>query len=101
MAEKQTFLPAVWSEVWKQSYASLSGDRQRLCDQAVMALIKRESSSGLRVKPIQPEKYYLEARINNGDRIVFRFEGGSILFIDIVKHDDIGRYGRKPKRVTP
>ena len=101
MAEKQTFLQAVWSEVWKQSYATLSGDRQRSCDGAAMALIKRESSSGIRVKPIQPEKYYFEARINSGDRIVFRVEGGAIYFIDVVKHDDIDRYGRRPKRVAP
>ena len=66
-----------------------------------MALIKRESSSGLRVKPIQPEKYYLEARISSGDRIVFRVEGGTIYFVDVVSHDDIGRFGRRPKRSGP
>jgi hypothetical protein len=62
-----------------------------------MALIKRESMSGLRVKPIQPEKYYFEARINSGDRIIFRVEGGTVFFVDIVKHDDIARYGRRPR----
>jgi mRNA-degrading endonuclease RelE of RelBE toxin-antitoxin system len=97
VAEKQTFLQAVWSEDWKQSYAALSSDRQRSCDHAAMALIKRESSSGIRVKPIQPEKYYFEARINSGDRIIFRVEGGTVYFVDIVKHDDIDRYGRKPR----
>ena len=97
MAEKQTFLQAVWSEDWKQSYAGLSSDRQRSCDHTAMALIKRESSSGLRVKPIQPEKYYFEARINSGDRIVFRVEGRTIYFVDVVRHDDIDRYGRRPR----
>lgn len=62
-----------------------------------MSLIKQESSPGLRIKPIQPEKYYFEARINSGDRIVFRIEAGTIFFIDIVKHDDIDRYGRRPR----
>jgi len=97
VAEKQTFLTAVWSETWKESYAALSADRQRLCDQSAIALIKRESSSGLRIKPIQPDKYYLEARLNSGDRIVFRIGGGTIYFIDVVKHDDIDRYGRRPR----
>jgi hypothetical protein len=99
VAEKQTFLQAVWSEVWKQSYAALSGDRQRSCDEAAIALIKQTASAGLRVKPIHPEKYYFEARINSGDRIIFRVDRGTVFFIDIVKHDDIGRYGRRPRRV--
>ena len=36
-----------------------------------------------------------EARINSGDRIILRFEGENIVFVDIVKHDDIARYGKK------
>ncbi len=49
-----------------------------------MALIKQTSSSGLRIKPIQPAKYYLEARINSGDRTIFRLSEGTIFFIDVV-----------------
>jgi len=97
MRAKQIFLNAVWTESWKESYGGFSSDRQDACDRAVIALIKRESSPGLRVKPIQPEKYYFEARISSGDRIVFRVEGGTIFFIDVVKHDDIDRYGRRPR----
>lgn len=33
--------------------------------------------------------HYLEARFNQGDRIVFRIEGGTIFFVDIVTHDEI------------
>lgn len=40
MARKQTFLGAVWSDAWKESYARLSTERQEACDEAVMALIK-------------------------------------------------------------
>ena len=47
------------------------------------------------MKPIQPEKHYLEARLNSGDRIVFRIEGETVFFVDVVKHDDIERYGRR------
>jgi len=97
VALKQTFLPAQWSERWKESYAALPFDRQLACDRAALALIKRELSPGLRVKPIQPEKYYCEGRIGSGDRIVFRIDEGTILFVDVVKHDDISRYGRRPK----
>lgn len=97
MARKQTFLAAVWSDLWKESYTKLSAERQAACDEAAMALIKQISSSGLRIKPIQPAKYYMEARINSGDRIVFRIAEGTIFFVDVVTHDDISRYGKRPR----
>lgn len=100
MPRKQTFLTAEWSEQWKASYAQLSADRQSACDKAVIALIKRASSPGLHIKPIQPDKYYSEARINSGDRIVFRAAEDTVFFIDVVKHDDISRYGKRPKQVN-
>jgi hypothetical protein len=89
------FLSAVWSDQWKESYAALSAEGQTDSDRPALALIKQELSSGLRVKPVHPEKYYLEARINGGDRIIFRIETGTIFFVDVVKHDDISRYGRR------
>ncbi|MFL6202842.1 MAG: type II toxin-antitoxin system RelE family toxin [Thermoanaerobaculia bacterium] len=98
MARKQTFLTAAWSEQWKASYAQLSTDRQAACDKAAIALIKRESSPGLHIKPIHPDKHYFEARINSGDRIVFRIGDGTVFFVDVVKHDDIYRYGKRPKK---
>ncbi len=62
-----------------------------------MALIKGTDGPGSNVKPILPDKHYLEARISSGDRIVFRLYQGAVFFIDVVKHDDIGRYGRRPR----
>ena len=61
-----------------------------------MALIKGIDTPGLNVKPILPDKRYLEARIGSGDRIIFRVEQDAVFFVDIVKHDDIGRYSRRP-----
>jgi hypothetical protein len=98
MARKQAFLDAVWSELWKESYAKLSADRQAACDEAAIELIKQSSSAGLRIKPIQPDKYYLEARINSGGRIGFRVAASTIFFVDIVPHDDISRYGKRPRQ---
>ncbi len=97
MGRTPVFLSAFWSERWKRSYGELTSERQSSCDRAVLALIKRESPPGLRVKPIQPEKYYLEAWISSGDRIIFRVEGEAVYFVDIVTHDDIERYGRRRK----
>ncbi len=97
MGHRQAFLTARWLERWKQSYARLSADRQAACDEAAMALIKQAAPPGLRVKPILPDKFYLEARINSGDRIVFRIADGTIEFVDVVSHDEIGRYGKRPR----
>ena len=97
MARKQVFLGAEWSEQWKRSYARLGAAQQKACDKAAIALIKQVSSSGLRIKPIHPDKYYREARINTGDRIVFRVEGETVFFVDVVAHDDIARYGKRPR----
>jgi hypothetical protein len=94
---RPAFLAVQWSESWKASYAALPAERQSSCDRVILTLIKGIDSAGLNVKPIQPDKHYFEARISSGDRIVFRVEQGTIFFIDVVKHDDIGRYGRRPR----
>lgn len=60
-------------------------------------MIKQISSPGLRIKPIQPTQYYLEARINSGDRIIFRVAEGTIFFVDVAAHDEIARYGKRLK----
>lgn len=98
MTSRPSVRSATWTEQWWQSYARLATERQESCDRLVMALIKGTDSPGLNIKPILPDKHYLEARISSGDRIVFRFEGGTIYFVDVVKHDDIGRYGRRPRQ---
>jgi hypothetical protein len=95
---KQEFLSAFFTETWKRSYGVLSAELRAACDGRLVSLIKKESSPGLQVKPIQPEKHYFEARITSGYRVIFRIEGGAIYFIDVVRHDDIARYSRRPKQ---
>jgi hypothetical protein len=85
----------MWSSRWAKSYAALSNDRQKGVDKVAIALIKQEITPGMRIKPVEPEKHYNEARINDADRLIFRIEGGTVWFVDIVEHDHIGRYGRK------
>jgi hypothetical protein len=97
LAPRPAVRSAVWTEQWWQSYARLPPDRQASCDRAAMALIKGADTPGLNVKPILPDKHYFEARISSGDRIVFRTEAGTIYFMDVVRQDDIGRYGRRPR----
>lgn len=95
MPRRKAFLGAAWSKRWDKSYASLSHDRQKGTDKVAIALIKQELTPGMRVKPIEPEKYYNEARINEGDRLIFRIEDETVWFVDVVTHDEIGRYGKK------
>ena len=95
MARRQEFLAAEFSKRFEKSYAGLTVAQQNGGDKALMALLMRKPTPGMRIKPIQPEKYYDEARINDGDRLVHRIESGTLWVVDIVAHDDIDRYGRK------
>jgi len=95
------FLAAEWSKRWSKTYAGLSVERQKGTDKVAIALIKQEPTPGMRIKPIEPEKYYNEARINDGDRLVFRIEAGTVWFVDVVDHDDIDRYGKKLEGLFP
>lgn len=69
--------------------------QQSAGDRALIALLKRRHTQGMRFKPIQPDKYYDEARINDGDRLVHRIEAGALWVVDVVPLYDICRYGRK------
>jgi mRNA-degrading endonuclease RelE of RelBE toxin-antitoxin system len=95
VARRQRFLAAEFSKRFEKSYVSLTVAQQNGVDKAVIALLKRRPSPGMRVKPIQPDKYYNEARINDGDRLVHRIDSGTLWIVDVVPHDDIDRYSRK------
>lgn len=98
MARKHTFLNAEFSDRWKESYQALQLREQNGVDKVVIALLKQKPAPGMRVKPIEPDKYYFEARINDGDRLIYRPDAGTICFVDIVTHDDIGKYSRERSR---
>ena len=95
MARKQTFHDAVFSDRYRESYANAQANEQESIDRVVVALLKGEVTPGMRIRPIEPEKYYSETRIDDGDRLVHRIEGGVVYFVDIVPHDLISKYGRQ------
>ena len=95
MARKKEFLGAEFSGRFKESYPRLTTEQQKGTDRVILALMKQDVTPGMRVKPIPPAKFYQEARINDGDRLVFRIENGIVWIVDVVPHDDIGRYGTK------
>jgi hypothetical protein len=92
---RQTFLAAEFSRRFEKSYAALTREQQGGVDRAILALMEQSPTPAMRVKPIEPEKYYREAWINTGDRLIHRIEGGRLFVVDVVSHDDIGRYGQR------
>ena len=95
MARKQPFLNAVWSDHLKESYAKLQANEQKAADKVAFAITKGEVTPGMRIKPIEPEKYFHEARLNDGDRLVHRVQEGTVYFVDVVPHHQINTYGRR------
>jgi hypothetical protein len=95
VAGRQKFLSAEFSKRFAKSYSGLTVAQQNGVDKAVIALLKQKPTPGMRVKPIQPDKFYDEARINDGDRLVHRIESDTLWVVDVVSHGDIDRYGRK------
>lgn len=95
MVRARRFLDADFSDQWQKSYSGLQAAEQKGIDRLVIALLKAETTPGMRIKPIEPEKYYFEVRANDGDRIVHRIEGGRVYFVDVVAHDRIGKYGKR------
>ncbi len=95
MTPRQPFLDIEFADQFKKSYAGFQAREQDRIDELVMALAKGVVTPGMRIKPIEPEKYYREARVNDGDRVVFRIENDTLLIADVVPHDLIGKYGKK------
>ena len=95
MARAQRFFKAEFSEQWMKSYPHFQAAEQKGIDKVVMALLKGDTTPGMRIKPIEPEKYFYEARVNDGDRVVHRIANDTVYFVDVVAHDDISRYGTR------
>jgi len=94
VSRRATPLRVLATVEFEKRYRSSPGGIQSACDRAIQALAKGEPAPGLRVKPILPAKRFLEARLNRGDRLVFRIDAGDLLLVDIVTHDEIERWGR-------
>jgi hypothetical protein len=93
VAAKHQFLAAEFSNRWDRTYEGRTLAPQEGADEVVIALMKQKPAPAMRVKPVQPKKYYNEARISSGDRIIFRIEKGTVWFVDIVENDQ-----RRPLR---
>lgn len=82
---------------FEQRLRRLPEARRSSCLRVIEALARQEPTPGMRVKPILPGRFYSEARISSGDRLIFRTSQGILHLIDVVTHDDIVRYAEPGK----
>ncbi len=83
---------------FEKGFRGLAPERRQACARVIEALIRQLPTPGMRVKPILPDRHYLEARLSSGDRLIFRVEAEVLHLVDVVSHDDIVRYSRRPAR---
>ena len=81
---------------FEKSYKKLSDQVQKQCDNALGLLIEEPLSPGLHLKPIRTGNRYLEARINDGDRLVIFPAGSTAYVMDVIVHDEIKKWGNEP-----
>jgi hypothetical protein len=82
---------------FEKAVANLQGDQSKALKKQLAHLYQNPKHPSLKVHQIDPDKYYWEAYLNRGDRIIYIPEGTHLVLVDIVNHDDISRYGRRPR----
>lgn len=83
------FSDAYFTDRFKKSYTRLHPDVQKQCDRAIKQVLEDPTYRGLRAKPIQPSKIYWEARVGRADRLIYKPEGSTVYFIDVITHDEL------------
>ena len=78
------------------AYQELDLKVQRQVDKAVALLLGDRTHPSLNVHPVKPDKHYWEAYATRGDRIIYVPDGDCLVLVDVVSHDKIGRYGKRP-----
>ncbi len=97
MTRERGELEVAYGRRFEERLRRLPESRRTACLRVIEALARQEPTPGMRVKPILPGKFYSEARISSGDRLIFRTADGILHLIDVVTHDDIVRYAAPGK----
>ena len=92
MTRPRIELTVSYGSRFEQRLRTLPQARRTSCLRVIEALARQEPTPGMRVKPLLPGRFYNEARIASGDRLIFRVAAGVLHLIDVVSHDDIARY---------
>jgi len=97
VARKQPFLGAAWSSRWDKSYQKLNHEQQKGVDKRCHRPAEATAYARDAHQTRGAGEVLHEARANDGDRVIHRIEDRKVWFVDIVVHDDIGRYGKALK----
>ena len=92
MTRGKTGLQLAYGSRFEQRLRDLPEARRLSSLRVIEALARQQPTPGMRVKPILPARFYNEARISSGDRLIFRIADGVLYLIDLVTHDEIARY---------
>jgi mRNA-degrading endonuclease YafQ of YafQ-DinJ toxin-antitoxin module len=83
---------------FEKSVAKLQKEQRDQVKVRTKLLFDNPAHPSLKAHSIKPDKYYHEAYVNTGDRIIYIPEGSHLVLVDVVPHDDIGRYGKRPRQ---
>lgn len=92
------FLTLKVAKRFEKTTATLQEAQRKQLARQSRLLFENPAHSSLRAHPVKPDKYYWEAYLNNSDRIVYVPDGSRLVLVDVVPHDDIGRYGKRPRK---
>ncbi|HEX8363147.1 MAG TPA: hypothetical protein VF613_23700 [Longimicrobium sp.] len=93
----QGFLTLEVTEQYRRARAGLQAGVRNQAIARERLLFENPAHPSLKAHQIKPDKHYWEAYVNRGDRIIYIPEGSHLVLVDIVAHDDISRYGKRPR----
>ena len=92
------FLTLELTEQFEKAAAKLQKAQRKQLARRIKLLFDNPAHPGLKTHQIKPGEYYWEAYLNLGDRIIYIPEGSRLVLVDVVPHDDIDRYGKRPRQ---
>jgi mRNA-degrading endonuclease YafQ of YafQ-DinJ toxin-antitoxin module len=81
-----------YSERFRKRYGKLEPALKKQVDKTIARLIENPFHPGLEAHSIKHARFYWEAYVNMGWRLVYRSEGDELYVVDVVAHDDIAAY---------
>lgn len=91
------FLTVRETDTYKAAFDSLQKAQKKQVLTRLALLIQDRAHPSLNAHQIEPDKHYWEAYVNRGDRLIYIPDGTVVILVDVVPHDDIKRYSKRPR----